>query len=222
MYLPAITVSIFGGLILNIVYFMPYISFLSVLTFYSLNFWKNIEERYIILKYLIHKECKSNINDGICDAHAVGTIDNIEGEVVQNNEISTAGGNEVTGEDNSYRKIECVVSRELYDEIRELLLPYHWHLSVFAFRVACVAVFAYFVLALVEILQASDISPAVQMLTTFSMGALPYVMNTFACKNGDEEKSAWKENLHADVKCLVNKRIAGNSKLARTSIIAPL
>ena len=86
----------------------------------------------------------------------------------------------------------------------------------------CVAAFAYFVLTLVEILQASDISPTVQMITTFSVSALPYIMNTFAGKNGDEEKSAWKENLQAEVKYLVKKRIADNPELARTSIVVPL
>jgi hypothetical protein len=93
-----------------------------------------------------------------------------------------------------------VLSKGLYNEIRERFLPYQDNLFYFALKLFFVIVFSYITLTLVNILQASDVSPAVQLLTTLSVGALPHLMNIVVAQKGEEEKNAWKKNLRTRVK----------------------
>ncbi|CAB4002783.1 Hypothetical predicted protein, partial [Paramuricea clavata] len=107
-YLPTLAISFFSGLILNIAYFIPYISFLSVLTFYSLNSWKTVEERYSTLKSLIHKECRSKFKNDNYDAVGIAENDSSD-TVVQVSEINN-GGNESNNskQDNNGNKTEVL------------------------------------------------------------------------------------------------------------------
>jgi hypothetical protein len=46
------------GLFLNLIYFIPYFAFFSVLTFYCCSYWKTMEEKYCVLKRLIYEACR--------------------------------------------------------------------------------------------------------------------------------------------------------------------
>ena len=53
------------GLFLNLIFYIPYIAFFSVLTFYCYSYWQTMEEKYFALKRLIYEECqKRQDNDG--------------------------------------------------------------------------------------------------------------------------------------------------------------
>ena len=54
------------GLFLNLIYFIPYFAFFSVLTFYCCTYWKTMEEKYFVLKRLIYEECRKiqYVNNG--------------------------------------------------------------------------------------------------------------------------------------------------------------
>ena len=98
-------------------------------------------------------------------------------------------------------------------------MPYHENLLRFAMNVFGISLFAYITLTLVRVLQVNNVSPTVQLLTTFSVSAFPYIMNTIAAKKGDEQKSAWKEQLKHRVKALVNKLTVDKPELRRTQLI---
>ena len=112
-----------------------------------------------------------------------------------------------------------VVSKELYDDVRERLLPYHGVLFCFVLKVFGVSLFAYVTLTLVRILQANDVSPTVQLLTTFSVSAFPYIMNTVAAKKGEEQNNNCKEQLKYRVEPLVDELTADNSDLRQTQLV---
>ena len=54
-------VSFLLGLFLNLISFIPYFAFFSVLTFYCCTYWKTMEEKYFVLKRLIYEACQTNI-----------------------------------------------------------------------------------------------------------------------------------------------------------------
>jgi flagellar biosynthesis GTPase FlhF len=55
------------GLLLNLTYFIPYFAFISVLTFYSLGFWKSMEEKYFLLQRLIYEYRDCDNGEQIAD-----------------------------------------------------------------------------------------------------------------------------------------------------------
>ncbi|CAB4026233.1 Hypothetical predicted protein, partial [Paramuricea clavata] len=108
-------------------------------------------------------------------------------------------------------KVVQVVSKQLYEKVRENLLPYHWNLFLFWWKLMAIFVFAYFVLTLVEILQENDTLPTVNILTTFCVGAFPHLMNMLVAKHSEEQENAWKEELKVRVKRLVYKLSADDN-----------
>ena len=200
--IPYILISLLSGLALNVVYFFPYIVFISVLIFYSWMFWKAVEQQYVVLLKSIfdsNEDDDSNHNNN------------------DNNNTNSYSQSDIDG----HSKIVCVVSKEVYDKVRERLLPYHGSLSCFALKIFCISLFSYIMLTLVRILQANDVSPTVQVLTTFGVSAFPYIMNMVAAKKGEEQNDAWKEQIKRRVKPLVHGLTANNPELGRTQLIIP-
>jgi hypothetical protein len=254
-YTPYIFIPLLSGLILNVVYFSPYIVYISFFTFYSWTFWGYVEQQYVVLMRLIfdqnmnndnNRNKKHNSNDNNNDNNNNNNNNDNNVNNHEDDNSNTSGDGEVnqeimrwlnradttyvgrdrgTRENNSVVDVDdrielvCVVSKELYDKIREHLLPYHGNLFRFVLNILCISVFSYLTLTLVRILQASDISPTVQSLTTFSVCAFPYIMNTVAANKSDEQKNAWKEQLKHRVKPLVDKFTANNPELGRTQLI---
>ena len=118
-----------------------------------------------------------------------------------------------------HTEIVLVVSEELYDNIRERLLPYHWNLFWYVLNIFGISIFAYISLALVRVLQANDVSSTVQLLTTFSVGAFPYIMNIAAAKKGEKQKDTWEKQLKHRVKPLVDTNAGDNPNFRRTQLI---
>ena len=50
--------SLLLGVFLNLTYFLPYLTAISVFTFYGHGIWKSVEEKYFVLKLLIYEECQ--------------------------------------------------------------------------------------------------------------------------------------------------------------------
>ena len=237
-WLPGVAISLLSGIILNIVYFFPYIVYTSILTFYAWMFWSSVEQQYVVLMRLIY-DCnldnESNNNVTNCNG-SDNSIGNLNNHNSNNDEHSNVSGNSDIYEedipllnmaDNDLEDEECemlnencaflcVVSKELYDNVRERLLPYHVTLFFFALKVVLIFLFSYLTLTLVRVLQASDVSPTVQLLTTVSVSAFPYIMNIVGAKKGEDQKDAWKEQLKQRVKPLVDKLTAGKPELRRT------
>ena len=60
--IPMATVSLVLGLFLNLIFFIPYLAFLSILIFYSVSYWKSMEEKYLVLKRIIYETCRDTQN----------------------------------------------------------------------------------------------------------------------------------------------------------------
>ena len=323
IYMPFIIISSVSGLVLNVVYFFPYVVSISVLTFYSWLFWTSVEQQYVVLMRLIfdnninnnddHNDGYGNNSNGNnndngnnnsndnssnnnsnnnsnenssnenssnenSNNHNNNSNDNSNDNDNSNNNNSNNNSNENSSNSNNHNsnnsnsndnsnnnnnnnnsnenssnnnsnnnsnnhnnnnnnnnsnndnvgrdhrthnntEIVCVVSKELYDNIRERLLPYHGNLFRFVMNVFWICIFSYIILTLVRVLQTNDVSPTVQLLTTLSVSAVPYIMNTVAGKKGEEQKDAEKEQLKHSVKPLVDTLTADNPDLRRTQLI---
>ena len=186
-YLHSVAILSTSGILLNILYLFPYITFMSVLLFYSLTFWRSVEAKYFTLKALIYDEIDNN--DGDDD---INRSDN---------------GNDSCEDD---YEIVCVVSKELYEKIRERLLPYKNYLFYFALKLFFMVGFCYIALSLVKIFQANGVCLYVQILTSLSLSAIPRLLNIVVSRKGDEEKAAWKKQLRVRVKQQVKRLTTRN------------
>ena len=186
-------VSFLLGLFLNLVYFFPYFAFVSVLTFYCYTYWKTMEEKYFVLKRLIYEACREtqNINNGC-----------IPNRHPKPNE-----------------KVLPVVSKELYDKIREVMLPYHTNLFYFVLKMFWSIAFSSGIFMLMYILNKFHVGGLVQIVITASLGVMPHILNMVALKANEERKKAWNEKLKLNVKYMVEELIREGPALARTVLI---
>ena len=235
---PCIAISLLSGLLLNVAYFFPYAVLSSILLFYFWMYWTHVEEQYVVLMTLIFKE---NVKHKLIEKARTDTLTTATTTTTATPEIyTTTPGND---DDNAAKKNDhvclkcetcgdegvvdiddltetvCVVSEELYERVRKHLLPYHGILFRFALNILGIFVFAVISLTLVKVLQASDVSPTIQLFTTFSVGAFPYLMNIVAGKKGEKQKNAWKKQLKYCAKPLVEKIAGDNPDLRRTECI---
>ena len=181
------------GLFLNLIYFMPYFAFISVLTFYCYTYWKSMEEKYFVLKRLIYEACREteNINNGcIPNRHP-----------------------------KPKEKVIPVVSKELYDKIREGLLPYDTNLFYFGLKMFWSIAFSLGIFALINMLNESNVTGLVQVVTTASLGVVPHIFNMVALKTSEARTKAKNENLKLNIKNMVKELIGKDQKLARTVLI---
>jgi hypothetical protein len=221
--LPSIAVSVLSGLTLNVVYFFPYVVYISIVMFYSWMFWTSVEQKYVVLLRSIFDSIIGNNESNNNNDSSNNNNGNRNRYMTSNNTVNTYNINNInSGHDRGTcenNKIVSVVSRKLYNDVRERLLPYHSNLFRFAMNVMSISVFAYIILTLVRVLQANDVSPTVQLLTTFSVSVFPYVMNTVASKKGDEQRDAWKEQLKHRVKPLVDELTTDKPDLREIQLI---
>ena len=181
------------GLFLNLIYLIPYVAFLSVLTFYCCRYWQTMEEQYFVLKRLIYDACQETLkaNNGcIPNKHPL-----------PNEEVIP------------------VVSKELYDKIREDMLPYDTNLLYFGLKMVWSIAFSLGIFALINMLNESNVTDLVRVVTTASLGVMPHVFNMIGLKTGEERKKAWNEKLKLNVKYKIKELIAKDFKLARTVLI---
>ena len=186
-------VSFLLGLILNLFHFIPYIAFFSVLTFYCSTYWKTMEEKYFVLKQLIYEACREtqNINNGcIPNRHPKPS-----------------------------EKVLLVVSRKLYDKIREEFLPYDTNLFYFVLKMFWAIAFSLGILALINMFNESNITGLVQVVTTASLGVMPHIFNMVGSKTSEAKTKAYNENLKLNVKYMVEELIREDPELARTVLI---
>ena len=185
--------SLVLGLFLNLTYFIPYFALLAVLLFYCGSYWKSMEERYLVLKRLIYEECR--------DVHGV-------------NNRSIPKRHPKRDE-----KVLPVVTKVLYDEIRKELLPYHTNLFYFGLKFFWSLIFSYSIFKLINLLHEFNISGAVQVVTTASLGVIPHIFNIVALKTNEEKKKAWEEELKLNVKYMVKDLVREKPERARTVLI---
>ena len=181
------------GLFLNLIYFIPYFAFFSVLTFYCCSYWKTMEEKYWVLKRLIYEACrdKQQVNNGcIPNRHP-----------------------------KRKEKVLPVVSKELYDTIREKLLPYYTNLFYLGLKLFWSFVFSFGILKLISMLNELNVTGVVQVVTTASLGIMPHVFNMVALKINEERKKASEEKFKLNVNYMVEDLIREDPELAWTVII---
>ena len=174
LYLPVITLLLFSELILNAVYFIAYVTLIFVLIFYSWTFWRQyVETKYSALKMQIYEVCEESMTlvpdyddddednnewggDNI-NAHFDGYHHISDDSVGTSHRINNAGNNGSDG-DNNYNsnKLKVVtkwkynhnnepmISKQLYNRIRETILPYNLTLFHFFIKVLFVFLFAFF------------------------------------------------------------------------------
>ena len=181
------------GLFLNLVHFIPYFAFFSVLTFYCCTYWKTMEEKYFVLKRLIYEECRKiqYVNNGC-----------IPNRNPKPNE-----------------KVLPVVSKELYDKIREVMLPYHTNLFYFVLKMFWSIAFSSGIFMLMYMLSKFHVGALFQIVITASLGVMPHVFNMLVLKANEERKKAWNEKLKLNVKYMVEELIREDRELARTVLI---
>ena len=181
------------GCFLNLFCFIHYFAFFSVLTFYCFSYWKTMEEKYFVLKQLIYETCRETQGiDNCC----------IPNRHPEPNE-----------------KVLLVVSKVLYDDIRKRLLSYDTNFFYFGFKMVWYIVFSSSVLAVIKMLNEFNVTGLFQVVTTASLGVMPYIFNMVALKTSEAKTKAWNENLKLKVKNLVKELIRRNPELARTVLI---
>ena len=185
--------SLLLRIFLNLVYFIPYLASFSVLTFHCYSYWKSVEEKYFVLKQLIYEECRDiqRVNNGCIPSRHPKRKENVL----------------------------PVVSRELYDKVREELLPYHTNLFYFSLKVLMLSIFAYGIFELVNTLHALKISAVVRILITFSVSIVPYIFNMEKLNASEARKKAWLEKIKLNVKYIVEELTLEDPELARTVLI---
>ena len=193
--MPSVTISLLSGLFLNLIFFIPHLAFFSVLTFYCISYWKSMEENYLLLKQLIYEACRDTKHD-----------DNnfIKNRLLKRNE-----------------KVLPVVSKKLYDKIREKLLPYDENLFYLAVKLLCVFAFSFAIFQLIIMLREFEVTGFVQVLTTASLGVMPHIFNMAALKTSEQMKEAWKEKMKLNLKYMVDELVRDDSELVETEVVIP-
>ncbi len=181
------------GLFLNLIYFIPYLAFFSVLTFYCGNYWKTMEEKYLVLKRLIYEACQD--------------IQCVNDDCIPNRHPKRE------------KKVLPVVSKELYDNIREKLLPYDTNLFYFGLKIFWAFAFSFGILKMIEMLNEFNVTGLVQVITTASLGVMPHIFNMIALKTSEEKKKVREEKLKLNVKYMVEDFVHEDPELARTVLI---
>ena len=161
--------SLLLGLFLNLTYFLPYLTAISVFAFYGHGIWKSVEEKYFLLKLLIYEECQEK----------------------------KAKTNEINGTPQKDQKLVSVVSKKIYDIIREKLLPYTAPVSWAFIKLLWLLVFSDGILELVRMLHTFNTTAGIKVVVTASVGILPRIFNNITWNAGGEErKEAWKKNIN--------------------------
>ena len=186
-----VIMSFLLGLFLNLIYFIPYFALFSVLTFYCYTYWKTMEEKYFVLKQLIYEACREiqNINNGC-----------IPNRHPKPNE-----------------EVLLVVSRELYDKIREKLLPYDTNLFYCGLKMIWSIAFSLIIFALINMLNEFNVTGLV--VTTASLGVMPYIFNMVLSKTSEAKTKAWNDQLKMNVKYMVERLTREDPELGRTVLI---
>jgi hypothetical protein len=151
-----------------------------------------LEEEYISLKWIIYKACQE-----------IKAKEDKEGD---NNSCTR----------NKAEKVLPLVSKELYDKIRDTYLPYNTNMFYYSLKILWCFIFSYGIFELVNMLNALNITAAAQILTTMSLGVIPHVFNTIALRQSEARKKALGEKLKLNVKCMVEELTIGNPELALT------
>jgi hypothetical protein len=152
-----------------------------------------MEEKYWVLKRLIYEACrdKQQVNNGcIPNRHP-----------------------------KREEKVLPVVSKELYDKIREELLPYDTNLFYFGLKIFWSFVFSFGIFHLINMLNEFNVTGVVQVVTTASLGIMPHIFNMVGLKTSEERKKACEERLKLNVNYMVEDLIREDPELARTVLI---
>ncbi|CAB4001660.1 Hypothetical predicted protein [Paramuricea clavata] len=185
-------IPLYLGLFANLIYFIPYITVVSVSTFYSLQFWKSMDSKYFALKMFIYEEYRERTSENNDDLGIQSSSQKESGEIVP------------------------VLPRELYHKIRERLLPYHTNLWFHGLQVFAALYFLGFFVYMIMMLQRSHATSSVKVITTMSVSVLPYIYNSVVLKSSEEQKRAGDERLKINVKRVVDELIAEDPELATT------
>ena len=116
-------------------------------------------------------------------------------------------------------KVLPVVSKELYDKIREKFLPYDTNLFYFALKISWAFVFSSGIFSLINMLNEFSVTGVVQVITTASLGVMPHIFNMIGLKTSEEKKKAREEKLKLNVKYMVEDFVREDPELARTVLI---
>ena len=109
--------------------------------------------------------------------------------------------NEINGTPQKDQKLVSVVSKKIYDTIREKLLPYSALVSWAVIKLLWLFVFSYGILELVRMLHTFNTTAGIKVVVTASVGILPRIFSTITWNAGGEErKEAWKNNIQLNLK----------------------
>ena len=106
-----------------------------------------------------------------------------------------------------------MVSKRLYDKIREEFYPYDTNLFYFGLKMVWSIAFSYVIFALINMLNEFNVTGIVQIMTTASLGVMPHIFNMVGLKTNEERKKAENEKIKLNVKYRVEELISKNVKL---------
>ena len=157
----------------------------------DLTFWQYVKRKCFTLKMKIYEVYKE-----IFDPDYVGVADGNDGD--HNDDIFTTKWR-------YNHNNESMISIQLYDRIREEILPYNLTLFHFFIKVFFVFLFALLMFTVINILRTADISGTVKVITTMSVSVVPYILSVVAAKISEEKKNAQNEVQKIKVEKLVSK-----------------
>ena len=169
------------GLFLNVEIYSPYILPLCTIVFYSWAKWRSaVETKYLVLTTNIYKVCNES---------------RVESNQRSNNVTDNSCRLGDTNQRTDLYRIELddgepIISKELYDQVRKHILPYHQTLFHYFKGVFFIAVFGYLLYILMSMAQKSGISGSLQIISTISVSSIPFIFDFVWKKKSDEQKEA--------------------------------
>ena len=174
------------GLFLNGEVYSPYVLPLCTIIFYSWTKWRSsVETKYLVLLTNIYKVCKESRVES--DQSSINVTENFNiasntSDSSTKKDIFTIGLDDDDG--------EPIIQKELYNSVRETLLPYDEILFYYFQRVFFILIFAYFLYIMISLAQTSRVPGSIQVISTIAASSLPFIFEFVWKKNSDEEKEA--------------------------------
>jgi hypothetical protein len=161
--------------------------------------WKNwrsfVEMKYLALKTEIHEVCK-NFKEEEKKAKTSSSA---------TNETSSQNRAENIGIDVDVESGR--ISKDLYDKIREKVMPYYEVLFYFFARMFFVANFCLIVFVMLLLAQKSNIAVPVQIMSTMAASTFPLIFDAIWAEHSSEQIQVNAKELHIKLKNIMKMKM---------------
>ena len=170
------------GLFLNGENYSPYILPVCTIIFYSWTNWRSsVETKYLVLLTNIYKVSKESSAESGKGSTNVAMNSNTASNTSDSKTLKIR----YHPEDG-----EPMIEKELYNLVREKLLPYDKILFYYFQRVFFILIFAHFLYIMISLAQTSRVPGFIQVISSIAATSLPFIFDFVWKKNSDEKKEA--------------------------------